>query len=84
MVGAPVSEILFAGHSGLYRCRFCKAEVGLGLSWGCSVPSVRLTHNDAMSVKLIHLQILSVRGGKQLHYGIQLPFFDSNRHRLTN
>ena len=26
MVGAPVSEILFAGHSGLYRCDVYRGE----------------------------------------------------------
>ena len=41
--------------------KFREAELGLGLSWGCSVPSARLTHSDAMSVKLIHIQITSVR-----------------------
>ena len=41
--------------------RFHKAELELGLSWGYSVPSARLTLSEAMSVKLIHIQIKSVR-----------------------
>ena len=51
---------------------FRKAELGLGLSWGCSVPSVRLTHSDAMSVKLIHIQISSVRLTHSCAMGVKL------------
>ena len=32
--------------------RFCKAEPGLGLGWGCLVSPVRLTHIDILELML--------------------------------
>ena len=64
--------------------RFHKAELGLGLSWGCSVPSARLTHSDAMSVKLIHIQILSVRLTHSCAMGVKLIHIGITSVRLTH
>ena len=41
-----------------------KAELGLGLGWGCSVLSARLTH----SVKLIHIKNYECEAHSQLRY----------------
>ena len=64
--------------------RFCKAELGLGLGWGCSVPSARLTHSDAMSVKLIHIQISSVRLTHSCVMGVKLIHIEITSVRLTH
>ena len=48
--------------------QLCKAELGLGLGWGCLVSPVRLTHSYASSltvglakiVRLIHIHITTV------------------------
>ena len=41
--------------------RLRKAELGLGLGWGCLVSPVRLTHIYIPSVRLTHIYISSVK-----------------------
>ena len=41
--------------------RFHKAELGLGLGWGCLWSPVRLTHIYILSVRLTHIYIPSVK-----------------------